>query len=63
VRLVFGKPIQVTMLDDTVDVSEVVFSDGAFLLRSGDTVLRCTKYEYEKMKPFAEWYRQTLPAD
>jgi hypothetical protein len=62
-RLVLCKPVTVTVTNDAVEVSEVVFAGGAFLRRSGDRVLRCTKYEHEKMKPFEAWYRQTLPRD
>jgi hypothetical protein len=63
VRLVFSRPITVTVLNHKVEFSEVVFSAGVFWLRRGEKVLRCAKYECEKMKPFEAWYRQTLPVD
>jgi hypothetical protein len=61
VRFGFSKLITVTVFNNKVEFSEAVFSAGAFLLRSGKKVTRCTKYEHEKMKPFETWYRQALP--
>jgi hypothetical protein len=63
VRLVFAKPITVTVLGDRVEVSEVVFGGGVFWVRSGGQVRRYCKYTFEKMKPFEAWFRQTLPVD
>jgi|GEM_PF-3126027 len=63
VRFVFRKPITVRVVNEKMEISEVVFADGAFLLRSGKKVMRATKYEFKKFQPFAEWYRQTLPVD
>jgi hypothetical protein len=63
VRFVFSKPITLTVMRDKVEVSEVVFSAGAFWLRTGKKVLYCSKYQHEKMKTFETWYRQTLPVD
>ena len=54
----------VTILGEKLEVAELVHSTGAtgsFWLHSGDKVYRCAKYEPEKMKPFEEWYRQTMP--
>jgi hypothetical protein len=61
VRLVFPKPITVTVLRDEFDVSEVVYADGVFWLRCGAKVVRSTKYEFEKWRPFESWFRQLLP--
>jgi hypothetical protein len=33
-----------------------------FWLICDKEVIRCTKYENEKIVPFREWCRQTLPA-
>jgi hypothetical protein len=61
VRMVFCKPVRVRVLDESYDVSEVVYADGVFWLRHGDKVQRCTKYHFQEWKAFEEWYRQTLP--
>jgi hypothetical protein len=63
VRFLFPKPLGVEVLGKKLDVSEAVFADGVFWLLCGEEVVRCTKYEYDKMKRFQEWYRPTLPAD
>jgi hypothetical protein len=63
VRLVFGKPVTVAVLHDKFKVSELVYSAGVFWLRTGNNVVRCSKYEHEKWKPFEAWFRQLLPAD
>jgi hypothetical protein len=51
------------VLNKKLVVSEVVFADGVFWLVCGNGVERCTKFTFDKMTPFREWYRQTLPAD
>jgi len=61
VRWMFPRPIAVTIDGDTFKASEVVYAAGAFWVRDGEKVVRCAKYQYDKMKPFGEWYRQTLP--
>jgi hypothetical protein len=63
VRFVFSKPLLVDVLQKELDVTEVVFANGAFWLVCEKEVVRCSKYEYEKMKKFEEWYRQTLRPD
>ncbi|HJZ90516.1 MAG TPA: hypothetical protein VKE40_06555 [Gemmataceae bacterium] len=63
VRFVFKKPITVTVLTDRLEVTEAIFANGAFLLRADGKVMRSTKYEFQKMKPFLDWYGQTLPVD
>jgi hypothetical protein len=63
VRFVFPKPIDVTVLGNEMEVSEAVFANGAFWLVYGKDVARCSKYEYEKMKRFEDWYRQPLPGE
>ena len=60
VRLVFLKPIAVMVLRDKFEVSEVVYADGVFWLRCGAKVVRSSKYEFEKWKPFEAWFRQAL---
>ena len=63
VRMVFSKPVTVTVLGEKLEVSELVFAAGVFWVRDGEKVRRCTKYEHEKMKAFEEWYRQPLSAN
>jgi hypothetical protein len=67
VRLVFAKPITVTVLNDNVEFSELVLSlplnTGVFWLRSGDKVRRYSKYEFQKEKPFVAWLSEAEPAD
>ncbi|HEX3149277.1 MAG TPA: hypothetical protein VHR66_14480 [Gemmataceae bacterium] len=63
VRFVLAKPITVEVLNVRIKMSAAVFANGVFWLVCGNEVVRCTKYEFDKMKPFEEWYRQTLPAD
>jgi hypothetical protein len=62
VRLVFAKPVTVTVLRDKLKVSELILTQplntGVFWLRCSDKVVRCTKYEFKKEKPFLEWRRQ-----
>jgi hypothetical protein len=63
VRFEFTRPLPVEILGKKLEVSEAVFAAGVFWLVCRQDVVRCTKYEFAKMKPFGEWYRQTLPAD
>jgi hypothetical protein len=63
VRFTFAKPLQVEVLGKKLEVSEAVFADGTFWLVCGNVVARATKYNFDKMTPFREWSRQTLPAD
>jgi hypothetical protein len=67
VRLVFTKPITVTVLGNKIKVLELVFTQplntGVFWLRSGDKVVRCTKYEFEKQRRFEAWRNEAQPAD
>src|SRR5262245_26315671 len=58
VRFVFAKLRKVDVLDKEYEVSELIFANGAFWIRYGDKAERCTKYEFDKFKPFQEWYRQ-----
>jgi hypothetical protein len=59
VRLVFLRPIKVTVLDEKLDVSELVFTQplntGVFWLRAANGVVRCSKYRFEKEKDFVNW--------
>ena len=62
VRLVFAKPITVTVLDNKIEVSELVFTQplntGVFWLRVGNDVVRCSKYRFEKERDFVAWRDQ-----
>jgi hypothetical protein len=66
-RLVFARPVPVTVMEETFDVSELVFrrplNTGVFWVRSGDTWRRYSKYEPAKEEPFETWLRQAQPAD
>jgi hypothetical protein len=63
VRVVFAKPVTVKVLNEKVEFRELVFGAGAFWLRSGEKVVRYTKYEHDKFKPFHAWHRQPPPAN
>src|SRR5262249_23632009 len=53
VRFVFAKPIMVSVLGDKIEITELVYSEKVgFLVRSGDKVVRGTKYEHDKMDRF-----------
>lgn len=62
VRLIFEKPITVTVLDKKLHVSELVLTQplntGVFWVRSGGNVVRCTKYEPQKEHDFVTWRNQ-----
>ncbi|HEY1192489.1 MAG TPA: hypothetical protein VGE74_33000 [Gemmata sp.] len=66
VRLVFAKPIAVTILGDKLEVSELVLTQplntGVFWLRCGDKVIRCTKYQVAKEKDFIGWRNEARAA-
>ena len=66
VRLVFPKPVAVTVLGEKLAVSELVLTTplntGVFWLRVGDKVARCTKYEHEKTKGFTAWRNEATVA-
>jgi hypothetical protein len=66
VRLVFAKPITVTVMREKVAVSELVFrwplNTGVFWVRTGDKWRRYSKYELQKSEPFVAWLRQPQPA-
>ena len=67
VRLVFAKPVTVTVMGANVEVSELAFrlpmNTGVFWVRTGDKWRRYSKWEFEKEKPFAVWLREAEPAD
>ncbi len=67
IRLVFAKPITVKVCDHEFKVTELVLTQplntGVFWLRSGDTVRRCSKYEFDKEKPFLAWRGQARAED
>ena len=58
VCFVFGKPVPVTLMRETIEVSEIVFANGGFLLRNGDRVWYASKYTYDKILPFHQWILQ-----
>ncbi len=59
VRFGFATPIAVSVLNDKFAITELVFTQplntGVFWLRSGNKVIRCSKFEYPKEKAFVEW--------
>jgi hypothetical protein len=65
VRLVFPKAVTVTVLNEKVEVSELVFrrplNTGVFWVRTGGKWRRYSKYEFQKEKPFVEWLGQARP--
>jgi hypothetical protein len=67
IRLVFAKPVTVTVMSEKVEVSELVFrrplNTGVFWVRAGEKWRRYTKYEFGKTEPFAAWLRQGQAAD
>jgi hypothetical protein len=67
VRLLFAKPVSVTVMNKKIEVLELVFrlplNTEVFWLRSGNKVRRYSKYEFRKEKPFVAWLREALPAD
>ncbi len=62
IRLTFPKPIKATVMNETIEFSEVVFrlpmNTGVFWVRSGEKWRRFSKYEFQKEKPFTTWLRQ-----
>jgi hypothetical protein len=67
VRLVFPKPVTVTVMRKQLEVSELVFrrplNTGVFWVRSGNTWLRYSKYEFQKQGPFEAWLREAQQAN
>lgn len=67
IRLVFPKPLTVTVMEAKVQVSELVFrrplNTGVFWVRTGDRWRRYSKYEFPKEAPFVAWLRQAQSAD
>jgi hypothetical protein len=67
VRLVFAKPVRVTILEKTFDVSELVFTQpsntGVFWLRAGRRLVRCAKFEPRKEASFDAWLGQAQTLD
>jgi hypothetical protein len=67
VRLAFARPVGVTILGKTFDVSEVIFTQpsntGVFWLRAGRRLIRCSKFEPQKVSSFSAWLKQARPAD
>jgi hypothetical protein len=62
VRLVFARPVAVTVLGKTFEVSELIFTQplntGVFWLRGGRRLVRCTKFEPQKEPSFIAWLEQ-----
>jgi hypothetical protein len=63
IEFLFPQAIEVEVLENKLQVSEAVYAKGVFWVISGKDVMRCTKYEFDKMERFRKWYRQTLPVD
>jgi hypothetical protein len=63
VEILLPQAIAVEVLDSKLHVSEAVYAKGVFWVISGKDVMRCTKYEFDKMDRFQKWYQQTLPVD
>jgi hypothetical protein len=67
VRLVFVKPVTVTVREEKIPVSELVFrrplNTGVFWVRSGSTWRRYSKYEFQKQEPFEAWLREARQED
>ena len=67
VRLMFAKPITVTVMRERLEVTEFVLrlptNAGVFWLRTGNKVRRYTKYEPQKVEPFAAWLMKARPTD
>ena len=62
VRLVFTRPVAVTVLGKTFEVSELIFTQplntGVFWLRGGGRLVRCTKFEPQKEASIITWLKQ-----
>jgi len=65
VRLVFPKPITVTVMGKKVEVSQLVvrLPLREVWARTGDKWERYTKYDPEKSRTFEAWLRQALYAE
>jgi hypothetical protein len=67
IRLLFAKPIRVTVMNEQIAVSELVFSQpmntAVFWVRAGNKIRRYSKFEFSKQKPFEVWLRQAKGAD
>jgi hypothetical protein len=67
IRLVFAKPIPVTIMGKKIEMSELIFrlpsNTGVFWVRDGDTWRRYAKYEFQKEKPFTTWLREARSED
>ena len=67
VRLVFAAPVTVTVMEEEVEVSELVFrlplETGVFWARDGGKWRQYSKYQCQKEGPFVAWLRQAQPAN
>ena len=67
VRLVFAVPVTVTVSGGKLEVSELVLTQpldtGVFWLRTGDKVVRCAKYRFEKEAGFVAWRNEARAAE
>ena len=63
VEFLLPEALPVEVLRHKLQVSEALYAKGVFWVISGTEVMRCTKYEFDKMDRFQKWYRQVLPAD
>ena len=59
IRFHFPSPIKVNIAGESLSVSEIVLTQplntGVFWLRSGDKVIRCTKYQFKKLEAYQAW--------
>lgn len=59
IRLLFAKPVTVTVGREKLEMTELVLTQplhtGVFWLRVGDKIVRCTKYKFEKEQDFVTW--------
>ena len=64
IRLVFPQPVKVYLCYQKFEVTEVILTQplntGVFWLRVGDKVVRCSKYQFEKIKDFTTWRDQAI---
>jgi hypothetical protein len=67
VRLVFARPVGITVLGKSFKVSELIFTQpsntGVFWLRGGGKLTRCTKFEPQKSASFIAWLEQARAED
>lgn len=63
VRVVFPKPIPMTLGGKKQHIAEVVFAEGVLWVTCAKEVVRCSKYGHVEYDRFNKWARQTLTPD